>query len=46
MMLTVATLVHSVDFDIVPEDYQLKMRTLPTLGPEWTFSIRMRERGG
>lgn len=44
MLLTLATLVRTVDYDIVPKDYQLNMRTLPTIGPEPKFKIQMRRR--
>jgi cytochrome P450 len=44
MMLTIATVIRTIDYEIVPKDYQLKMRTLPTLGPEPKFQIRMRAR--
>ncbi|MEM7369379.1 MAG: cytochrome P450 [Bacteroidota bacterium] len=44
MLLTLATLIRTVEFDIVPKDYQLKMRTLPTIGPEPKFRIRLRKR--
>lgn len=41
MMLTMAILVHLVDFKLVPEDYELKFQTIPTIGPEPKFTVRL-----
>lgn len=41
MMLTMATIVSAVDFQLVPENYELRMSSLPTLGPESSFKVRL-----
>lgn len=41
MMLTMAILVHLVDFKLVPNDYELKFQTIPTLGPEAKFTVQL-----
>ena len=41
MMLTIALLVHLVDFQLVPHNYEIKFQTIPTLGPEPKFTVRL-----
>ncbi|HRK27025.1 MAG TPA: cytochrome P450 [Chitinophagales bacterium] len=41
MMLTMATLIHMVDFKLTPANYELKMQTIPTLGPEAGFKVQL-----
>lgn len=44
MILTLATLVQKVNIELVPKNYKLKMRTLPTIGPEPKFSVKFSAR--
>jgi len=44
MMLTLATIIKTVNFEIVPKDYEMKMRTLPTIGPEVNFKLKLTPR--
>lgn len=41
MMLTMATLIYMVDFKLTPANYELKMQTIPTLGPESGFKVQL-----
>jgi len=40
MMLTMATLLHMVDIELVPKDYELKLQAVPTVGPEFNFKVK------
>lgn len=41
MMLTMVTLIYMVDFKLTPANYELKMQTIPTLGPESGFKVQL-----
>ncbi len=41
MMLTMATLFHRLRMELVPANYELKLKVVPTPGPEMKFRVRV-----
>ena len=39
--LTMATLFHRLQMELAPSDYQMRMKAVPTPGPELKFSVRV-----